>query len=322
MFKGKDLRAKLVLIGMVFGILLVIVGLSIHSPQLSLAQDGPDSTEEPGEDGGSDDGDMDSDEMDDELVARGEHLVRVVAACQDCHIAEEDFGLLFEDPTAGNLSGGFVFEFEPWGMVTAPNLTMLGEWTDEQIEQAIRYGMRPDGSPLLPPMPYPAYAGMSNEDMEAIIAYLRSLEPAESEIGEAMINDGMSREDVRTVPEIDSEAEFPAPDMADETEYGTYLATHVAACIRCHGGVDEDGVLDPEVPATADILLYADFGAFNAPSLAQSEVGELTDEELRTRIHEGLNEDGQPLFLMPTYAFTHLSDEEVDALIAWVRSQP
>jgi mono/diheme cytochrome c family protein len=171
-------------------------------------------------------------------------------------------------------------------------------------------------------MPYPAYAGMSDDDMTAIIAYLRSLEPTESEIGEAVINDDMSREDVRTVPEIDPEAEFPAPEMADATEYGTYLATHVSACIRCHGGVDEDGVLDPEAPATADILLYMDFGSFNAPALVQDGAGQLTDEELRTRIHEGLNEDGQPLFLMPTYAFTHLADEEVDALIAWIRSQP
>lgn len=317
MFDGKPLSAKLVLVAMVIGMLFIAIGLTLKSPQSSFAQDGPESTEEPGDDDGTD-----SDEMQDEMVARGEYLVRVVAACEDCHIAEDNFNLLFDSPFEGTLSGGLLFEFEPWGTVAVPNLTTLHEWTDEEIEQAIRYGIRPDGVPLLPPMPYPAYAGMSDDDMAAIIAYLRSLEPVESEIAEAVIYEDNTREDVRSVPEFEADMEFPAAEMEDLTEYGTYLATHVAACIRCHGGTNEDGILDPDAPPTADVVLYSDFGPFNAPSLVQGGAADLSDEELLTRIHEGLNEDGQPLFLMPTYAYGSLEDADVEALIAWIRSQP
>lgn len=43
----------------------------------------------------------------------------------------------------------------------------------------VRTGVRPDGSPMLPPMPYPAHAGMTEADLDAILLYLRSLPPTD-----------------------------------------------------------------------------------------------------------------------------------------------
>jgi mono/diheme cytochrome c family protein len=66
------------------------------------------------------------------------------------------------------------------GVVYPPNLTPdpdtgLGRWTDEQIMRAIRTGQRPDGRMLVPVMPWPSYATLTDEDARAIVAYLRSI---------------------------------------------------------------------------------------------------------------------------------------------------
>jgi hypothetical protein len=78
-------------------------------------------------------------------------------------------------------AGGMKFT-GPWGVSYSANLTPdretgIGALTDPQIIAGL-YGVKPDGRPLLPPMPWPYYAGrLAERDLEAIIAYLRSLPP-------------------------------------------------------------------------------------------------------------------------------------------------
>ena len=63
------------------------------------------------------------------------------------------------------------------GLRDAELTTRLGNWTEEQIEAALRTGHRPDGTPLLPPMPWANTAQMTDKEMGALIAYLKSLPP-------------------------------------------------------------------------------------------------------------------------------------------------
>jgi hypothetical protein len=68
----------------------------------------------------------------------------------------------------------------PWGISVSANLTPdetsgLGQWSDAEIERAIRTGIARDGHKLFPPMPFAAYQNISGNDMAALIAYLRSL---------------------------------------------------------------------------------------------------------------------------------------------------
>ena len=76
--------------------------------------------------------------------------------------------------------GGFEFH-GPWGVSVASNLTShengLAGFSDEELATMITTGQRPDGSPMLPPMPYGYLAAMSEDDLAAIILYLRSLPP-------------------------------------------------------------------------------------------------------------------------------------------------
>jgi hypothetical protein len=78
-------------------------------------------------------------------------------------------------------AGGFEIG-GPWGVSISANLTPdaetgLGRWTDAQIKAAITAGVRPDGTKLAPPMAFDFYRNISERDLDALIAYLRSLKP-------------------------------------------------------------------------------------------------------------------------------------------------
>ena len=109
-------------------------------------------------------------------LARGKYLV-TVGGCDDCHTP----GTLYGTPdTTRRLSGSELGWEGPWGVTYPRNLTPdaetgLGNYSADDIVRAIRTGQRLDGSPMLPPMPWPNYAQMTDEDLQAVAAYLKSL---------------------------------------------------------------------------------------------------------------------------------------------------
>ena len=112
------------------------------------------------------------------LIERGAYLTNGIVACGNCHAQRDDKGRGLADK---GLSGGFVFDEEPFKAV-APNITpdpetVIGKWTEAQLVRAIREGIRPDGSLIGPPMPIEFYHRMADDDVKAIVAYLKSLKP-------------------------------------------------------------------------------------------------------------------------------------------------
>jgi len=112
-------------------------------------------------------------------IARGKYLAQL-GGCGDCHTP----GYFFGKPDAARYLGGSDVGFQgPDGsVVVGPNLTPdpqtgLGKWTAEDIAKALRTGVRPDGRVLSPIMPWPALANMTQQDMDALIAFLKSLPP-------------------------------------------------------------------------------------------------------------------------------------------------
>jgi hypothetical protein len=83
-------------------------------------------------------------------------------------------------PDIENQLGAGGFEFPgPWGFSVSANITPtgLGDRSYAEIKRMITEGIRPDGSPMLPPMAYPYYANIKDDDLSAIVAYLRTLSP-------------------------------------------------------------------------------------------------------------------------------------------------
>lgn len=107
----------------------------------------------------------------------GAYLAGPVAHCMECHTPMGPQGPLV-DTALG--AGGFEFH-GPWGTSVAPNLTShqdgLAGYSDAEIAAMITTGTRPDGSAMLPPMPYGYLSAFTPDDLAAVILYLRSLPP-------------------------------------------------------------------------------------------------------------------------------------------------
>ncbi len=135
------------------------------------------------------------------VVERGRYLA-VTMGCNDCHTP----GTMYGSPDfARELSGSELGWRGPWGISFARNLTPdretgLGGWTDEQVANALRTGVKPDGKVLLPPMPWPNTSQMSEADLHALVAYLRSLKPVKHAVPDALPPDGQYAGPVLTLP--------------------------------------------------------------------------------------------------------------------------
>ena len=119
------------------------------------------------------------------VVERGEYLVELLG-CGSCHtdgalIGEPDFdrslagsstGIAFTNPMGENRPG-IIYPSN----ITPDEDTGIGAWTDRQIANAIRAGIGRHGSRRLATMPWQGYAKISDDDVNAIVGYLRSIEP-------------------------------------------------------------------------------------------------------------------------------------------------
>jgi mono/diheme cytochrome c family protein len=113
----------------------------------------------------------------DDKIKRGFYLV-TIGHCLECHtpFGPPGAGVDFQSSLG---KGGREFH-GPWGVSTSRNITSsktkgIGDWTDAEIKRAITQGVRKDGTKLKPPMGFPYYAKMTDGDLDATIAYLRTL---------------------------------------------------------------------------------------------------------------------------------------------------
>jgi cytochrome c len=118
-------------------------------------------------------------------VIRGQYLV-TLSHCMSCHSAWSKGVSDFEH---GLGKGGRPFSSkvifglpQSWTSSVAKNITSnkefgIGAWTDEEIKRAITHGISRDGRELQLPMPYDYFANLSNDDLNAVVAYLRTVPP-------------------------------------------------------------------------------------------------------------------------------------------------
>ncbi|WP_245686531.1 c-type cytochrome [Paracoccus tibetensis] len=114
-------------------------------------------------------------------IEYGAYLAGPVSHCVECHSAPGPQGAMIETHP---FAGGFQFE-GPWGLAVATNLTPhpedgLADHSDAELKAMITQGIRPNGERMMPPMPYDYFAKMTDQDVDAVILYLRSLQPLPS----------------------------------------------------------------------------------------------------------------------------------------------
>jgi len=115
-------------------------------------------------------------------LKRGEYLVAIMG-CGDCHTP----GTFYGAPDMNRmLSGSEIAWVGPWGAVYAKNLTPdstgLGAWGEDEIVNALRSGLRPDGRQLAPIMPWADFSHLTDQDAYAIAAFLKSIPPVSHQL--------------------------------------------------------------------------------------------------------------------------------------------
>lgn len=165
-----------------------------------------------------------------ERIARGQRLAN---ACVGCHASNSQLPLAGRDFTAGG---------PPVGTLYAANLTPGGDlkgWSDGEIIRAIREGIHKDGRSLLI-MPSQNFRNLSDDDVQALVAFLRSQPPTASPTPPTRIN-LMGALIVTLSGGAILSAQPPlagpvtAPPPGPTAAYGQYLATSVGGCTECHG---------------------------------------------------------------------------------------
>ena len=243
-----------------------------------------------------------------ENLARGEHLTTMI--CTGCHGAD--------------LSGvANWFPPGPFGSMDSANLTSgnggIGkEFTmDDDYVNAIRHGVDPEGKPIYMPAVV-AFASMSDEDLGAIIAYLKTVPPVDhptngqnfSALGKILIGAGLFGK--LPVEEVSHVSHVTAPAAGVTVEYGQYLVT-IGDCKSCHGQQLAGGPFpDPSVKILA-------------PNLTPGgNLASWSEQDFITAMRTGIEPDGEELEAkyMPWKEIGLASDDELKAMFLYLQSLP
>lgn len=238
-------------------------------------------------------------------IARGRYLYSTIS-CGLCH---------------GDDGGGKVYVDQmPMGRMVGTNLTngrggVAGERTNLDWVRAIRHGVRRDSTSLIL-MPSEVFVNLTTADLGAVIGYLRSLPPVDRELpasgfgwlGRALLATG--RLEIlpanKTPPFREPEPVTPGP----TAEYGRHLAD-IAGCHGCHG----HGLSGGKVAGPPDLP--------PASNLTPAGLINWTQADFARLMREGLRPANAPVHeFMPWEVYRNMSDEDLAALWAYLRSVP
>jgi hypothetical protein len=169
------------------------------------------------------------------IIARGKYLVYGPAHCAMCHAGNGQDSLVDRGQEIP-LSGGFEIHL-PLCVLRPRNLTSdketgIGGLTDGEIARTLRYAVNHKGEAILPLMPF---QDMSEDDMVAVISYLRTQAPVKHEIKPSEYNFiGKLIKLLLIRPNPPKQTPPQTIDRDSTAEYGKYLTTCVANCYGCH----------------------------------------------------------------------------------------
>ena len=254
-------------------------------------------------------------------VERGAYLVNAVMACDGCHTPRGPAGF----DMSRRFSGGSQVFDEPQFTVKGSNITPdrdtgIGTWTDADIKKMMTEGLRPNGVPVAQ-MPYSFYKIMTPGDLDAVVAYIKTVAPVRNEVQPPNYKAALHQE---LIPGAEKPIGNEVP--ADPVKRGFYLAT-LAHCMECHarkpgGGQDYVGWL-----GRGGHEMKGPFGVVkvsNITSHREKGIGAWTDNDIKKALTQGVGRDGRA-FKTPMARhvyFSKLTAQDLDAIVAWVRTIP
>jgi mono/diheme cytochrome c family protein len=254
------------------------------------------------------------------LVKRGDYLVNTIMTCQNCHTPIGPKGPDFSKA----FSGGLEFD-EPPFKVTASNITQdketgIGTWTDAQIKTLLRTGKRPDGVQVAEVMPTSFYGIVTERDMDAIVAYLRTLKPIKNKVPAPVYKIPLPH---HAFP--GSEKPYTEAMLKDKVKNGFYLVT-IGHCMECHtpfGKKGKDFVGDLGKGGMEFPGPWGKSVSRNITSSKTKGIGAWTDAQIKTAITKGIDEDGKHLKPPMGYPYyDRMTAADLDAVVAYLRTVP
>jgi mono/diheme cytochrome c family protein len=254
-------------------------------------------------------------------VERGKYLVTTIMTCQNCHTPKGERGAPIYER---DLSSGLSWD-EPPFKVTASNITQdketgIGSWTDAQIKTALRKGQRPNGVQLAAIMPYDFYEILTDRDLNAIVAYLRTVKPVKQTVPEPIYKIALPRHIV-----AGAEKPFTEADMADKVKKGFYLAT-IGHCFECHTPMGPKGREFETKYGAGGFDFPGPWGKSTSRNITSSKekgIGGWTDAEIKRAITEGISRDGSRLKPPMGFEFyKNMTNDDLDAIVAYLRTVP
>jgi mono/diheme cytochrome c family protein len=254
------------------------------------------------------------------LVKRGDYLVNTILTCGNCHTPKGPNGDIMDKA----FSGGLSWDEAPF-KVTAPNITQdketgIGKWSARDIRRLLRKGIKPDGTPIATIMPTGFYEIITKKDMNAIVAYVRTLKPVKNKVPDPIYK-------MKQVRQIfpGAERRYREAMFSDRQKHGFYLVT-IGHCMECH---------TPMVKGRHDWAKDLGRGGFEFPgpwgvsvsrnitSSKTKGIGAWTDAEIKRAITTGVDKDGK--HLKPPMGFHYyaaMTDGDLNDIIAYLRTVP
>lgn len=252
------------------------------------------------------------------VIAKGRHFVRGAAHCVYCHSTANVDSIL----DAGGdvpLSGGRVFEL-PVGNVYSRNITPdketgIGKYTDAEIARALRYSVHPDGTVIYNFMPFQE---VSDEDLTAIISYLRSMPAVKNNVPKHTLNLLGNLVKAFMVKPVGPSGPVPTAVKADSSAaYGKYLALHIAECNGCHTQRDLSGAYTGQPFAGGDPMEENGLRLVPPNITPGGRIAGWTQQYFVERFHKGKLIPQSP---MPWSSFRNMSDEELKAIYNYLKT--
>ena len=239
-------------------------------------------------------------------IAWGEHLAIAIGKCVECHGPDLAGVKMIEDPAMGTLASS---------NLTSGKGGIGATYTDADFVRALRHGVRPDGTPLLL-MPSQEYTYMTDEDLAALIAYIRSRPPVDKEKLATKVGPvARALYLTKAMPLVPAEiidhsiTTRPAIARGVTREYGEYLVR--VGCEGCHGKDLSGGTVNgpPGTPPSRNITPAA--------------IGSWTLEDFKRALREGTRPDGTKISPAMPFVYTaQMTDDEIAAVWEYVKSVP
>lgn len=216
-------------------------------------------------------------------IEQGEYLVSA-AGCRSCHEGVD---------SSDSLSGGLALDSE-FGTFYVPNITPhmetgIGGWDADDFLLAMKHGRSPDGRYYFPAFPYRAYAGMTDEDVLLVAAYLLAQPAVQSQVSGHVTPFWLSRWMMAGWNVLADllQPEY-APLSTPEQMRGAYLARHLGHCGECHTPRNALGI-----PDLRQEFAGATLGDGHVEALDNEALSAWTEEDFAFLLFLGMKPDGE-----------------------------